>query len=79
MELIHLDAFMTNSRLFPFNALPNPYYWAGNEHNLFSPFMFNFANRPDKTQEHVNWILKNKYSIESDGLAGNDDYVNISI
>jgi len=73
-----LNDFFIKSRNFPWNVLPNPYYWSGNEHDLFSVWYFNWANRSDLTQLHSRWILENKYSIYSDGLSGNDDYGTLS-
>lgn len=61
-----------------FNALPNPYYWHGNEHNLFYVYLFNWAGRSDLTQKHSRWILDARYSVKSDGLDGNDDYGTVS-
>jgi len=73
-----LDYFMYNSRYDPFNLLPNPYYWAGNEPDILAPWMFNFANRPDLTQKYVRWVMDNKYTVKPDGLPGQDDYGTLS-
>ena len=54
-------------------ALPNAYYWHGNQPDLFAAFLFNSAGRPDLTQKWVRWILQHKYGPEEDGLDGNDD------
>lgn len=43
--------------------LPNPYYWAGNEHDLFSVWLFSFANRSDLTQKYSKKILETQYGI----------------
>eukprot|EP00026_Physarum_polycephalum_P007181 Phypoly_transcript_07238.p1 GENE.Phypoly_transcript_07238~~Phypoly_transcript_07238.p1 ORF type:complete len:536 (+),score=94.37 Phypoly_transcript_07238:231-1610(+) len=69
-----LQEFFERSKLDPSNVLPNPYYWAGNEPDIFAPYMFLFANRPDLTQEYVRWNMDNKYTTAPDGLPGNDDY-----
>eukprot|EP01125_Pyxidicula_operculata_P000675 TRINITY_DN10657_c0_g1_i1.p1 TRINITY_DN10657_c0_g1~~TRINITY_DN10657_c0_g1_i1.p1 ORF type:complete len:753 (+),score=147.90 TRINITY_DN10657_c0_g1_i1:14-2272(+) len=73
-----LDEFFYNSELDGWNGLPNPYYWAGNEEDLFAVYMFNFAGRPDMTQKYLRWLLENKYTTEPDGLPGNDDYGTMS-
>ena len=52
---------------------PGPYYWHGNEPDIYAPYLFNDAGRPDLTQKWVRWILDNKYSNSYDGLDGNDD------
>jgi predicted alpha-1,2-mannosidase len=73
-----LEKFISWSEYDPTNALPNPYYWAGNEHDLFSIWMFNYAGRPDLTQKFSRWILDNKYLTSPDGIPGNDDYGTMS-
>jgi predicted alpha-1,2-mannosidase len=73
-----LDTFFTKAHDFPWNELPNPYYWAGNEHNLFSVWLFNWAGRPDLTQKHSRWIMDNRYLNKPWGLDGNDDYGTLS-
>ncbi|MBN2309703.1 MAG: GH92 family glycosyl hydrolase, partial [Candidatus Hydrogenedentes bacterium] len=52
---------------------PGPYYWHGNEPDLYAAYLFNDAGRPDLTQRWVRWILDNKYGTRHDGLDGNDD------
>jgi putative alpha-1,2-mannosidase len=71
-----LQEFFSRSEDDPFNVLPNPYYWAGNEPDIFAVWLFNFAGRPDLTQQYARWNLDNKYSSQPDGLPGNDDYGN---
>lgn len=51
------------SKYWPGYALPNPYYWAGNEHDLFSVWLFSFANRSDLTQRFSRMILKTQYGV----------------
>jgi putative alpha-1,2-mannosidase len=58
--------------------LPNPYYWAGNEHDLFSVWLFPFVNRSDLTQKYSRKILEVSYGIDGAGLPGNDDYGTMS-
>lgn len=69
-----LDKFFERSRPWTSTLLPNPYYWPGNEHNLFSVWQFNYANRSDLTQKHSRWLLNHAYTNKPDGLPGNDDY-----
>ncbi len=52
---------------------PGSYYWHGNEPDIYAPYLFNDAGRPDLTQKWVRWILENKYANSYDGLDGNDD------
>ena len=73
-----LDTFLYRARFWKTNLLPNPYYWAGNEHDLFSPFMFAYAGKADLTQKYVRWILKTYYTNTPNGLPGNDDYSTMS-
>jgi len=56
--------------LFEENWLPNPYYWAGNEHDLLFPWEFIIAGRADLTQYWVRWLLEHRYSANPDGLPG---------
>ena len=69
-----LQTFFVEGRGWPSTVLPNPYYWPGNEHDLFSVWQFHYANRSDLTQEHSRWLLKNAFTSKDDGLPGNDDY-----
>lgn len=57
---------------------PNPYYWAGNEHDLFSVWLFPFANRSDLTQLYSRNIVDTSYGLDGAGLPGNDDYATMS-
>lgn len=52
---------------------PNAYYWQGNQPDLYSAYLFNYAGRPDLTQKWVRWILESKYGERENGLDGNDD------
>jgi predicted alpha-1,2-mannosidase len=73
-----LDKFFILSRQWPTTTIPNPYYWAGNEHSLFSVWQFNYANRSDLTQLHARWRLDHAYTTQPDGIPGNDDYGTMS-
>jgi predicted alpha-1,2-mannosidase len=76
--VIQLDEFAHRSEYFTTNALPNPWYWAGNEHDLMSLWMFNNAGRPDKTQMYTRYMLQHRFLNAPDGLPGNDDYGTMS-
>ncbi|NOX65878.1 MAG: glycoside hydrolase family 92 protein [Chlorobi bacterium] len=52
---------------------PGSYYWHGNEPDIHSAYLFNYAERPDLTQKWVRWILDNKYDNTYIGIDGNDD------
>ena len=67
-----LDDFFTHS-IPDVSARPNGYYWHGNEPDIYAPFLFNAADRPDLTQKWVRWILAVKYGDQENGLDGNDD------
>lgn len=73
-----LNKFFRNSKFWPTFWLPNPYYWAGNEHDLFSVWLFSFAGRPDLTAKYSRMILDKQYGLGGDGLPGNDDYATMS-
>ncbi len=74
-----LNEFFENSSLvypppdLPENFAPDLYYWHGNEPDIHSAYLFNFAGRPDLTQFWVRKIMREKYSNDPAGLAGNDD------
>jgi putative alpha-1,2-mannosidase len=69
---------MYRSAYWPTKWLPNPYYWPGNEHNLFSVWLFPFAGRPDLTQKYSRQIVDTAYGVDGAGLPGNDDYATMS-
>lgn len=73
-----LNAFFEFGQLWASTLLPNPYYWPGNEHDLFSVWQFNYANRSDLTQKYARWLLNHAYTVKPDGLPGNDDYGTMS-
>lgn len=68
-----LELFFELSSPFELDALPNPYYWHGNQHDLHSVFMFNSARRPDLTQYWSRHILETDYQNNPHGLSGNED------
>ena len=52
---------------------PGSYYWHGNEPDIHTAYLFNFADRPDLTQKWVRWVMENKYGAGYNGLDGDDD------
>ncbi len=48
-------------------------YAHGNEPSHHIAYMYNFANKPWKTQYWVRQILKTQYNTTPDGLSGNED------
>ncbi|CAF0869864.1 unnamed protein product [Didymodactylos carnosus] len=69
-----LEIFFKNGQIWQTTTLPNPYYWPGNEHDLFSVWQFSYANRIDLTQLFSRWLVKHAFSNQPDGIPGNDDY-----
>lgn len=72
-----LETFMVNH--VPFHnkfgsAAPNPYYWAGNEHDFLAPYMFNFGPDCTNTQYWTRELTKMHFSNTPHGIPGNDDY-----
>jgi predicted alpha-1,2-mannosidase len=64
-----LDSFFTQ-----LNAGPNaPYDWAGNEPSLSTPWTYDYAGAPDKTEQVVHELLSSVYSDSPGGEPGNDD------
>lgn len=60
------------------SGLPNPYYWAGNEHQFHVPFLFNFGPNCTRTQYWSREITHKHFAAESWGSPGNDDYGSMS-
>jgi predicted alpha-1,2-mannosidase len=59
-------------RLDAFFAVPGRYD-VGNEPGFLTPYLYNWAGRPDKTAEHVRAIIAASYHSGMRGLPGNDD------
>lgn len=75
-----LSAFFDNH--VPFHekfksSLPNPYYWAGNEVTMLTPYLFNMANCT-YTQYWARKVLQMHFSTRPYGLPGNDDFGTMS-
>jgi len=73
-----LEIFMNQSFPLPDNLLPNPYYWAGNEPDILSPYLFDFTSRPDLTQKWSRHFLLEDFKAQPNGIPGNDDYGEMS-
>lgn len=54
-------------------AVPNSWYWHGNEPSLHIPWMFGLAGRPDLGRVWVRWVMDTYYGVQADGITGNDD------
>ena len=57
--------------------LPNPYFWAGNEPTMLTPYLFSYlgsASSCAKTQKWTRQALGMHFSDDSKGVPGNDDY-----
>ena len=64
-----LDTFFTQ-----LNAGPNaPYDWAGNEPSLGTPWLYDYAGAPYKTEQVVHDLLTSVYADSPGGEPGNDD------
>ncbi|RIJ71056.1 hypothetical protein D1871_15865 [Nakamurella silvestris] len=64
-----LDTFFTQ-----INNGPNvPYMWAGNEVNFGVPWIYNYLDRPWKTQAAVRRLQTQLFSATPGGSPGNDD------
>jgi putative alpha-1,2-mannosidase len=48
-------------------------YDVGNEPGFLTPYLYNWAGRPDKTAAHVRAIIAASYHEGPKGLPGNDD------
>ena len=51
----------------------HPYYWAGNEPDLWAPWEYDASGAPWRTQQVVRQLLDTQYSLTPNGEPGNDD------
>jgi predicted alpha-1,2-mannosidase len=56
------------------NELPNPYYWAGNEHDFLAVYMFNFGGDCTRSQYWSRQLVPLHFSNTPHGNPGNEDY-----
>jgi len=68
-----LENFMEDASLTRAAIDPGAGYWIGNQHDIHTPYLFNEAGRSDLTQKWVRWTLKERFSLDPNGLDGNDD------
>jgi predicted alpha-1,2-mannosidase len=69
-----LEQLFTHSACKPPTVgLPQPYYWQGNEVDIFSPWLFASLGDSARTARYTRWILASQYGEGPDGLPGNDD------
>ncbi len=69
-----LEQFFTHAACKPkVVGLPQPYYWQGNEVDIFSPWLFASLGDSARTARYTRWIMASLYGDGADGLPGNDD------
>eukprot|EP00007_Cunea_sp_BSH-02190019_P003473 CAMPEP_0174229876 /NCGR_PEP_ID=MMETSP0417-20130205/759_1 /TAXON_ID=242541 /ORGANISM="Mayorella sp, Strain BSH-02190019" /LENGTH=754 /DNA_ID=CAMNT_0015307475 /DNA_START=194 /DNA_END=2455 /DNA_ORIENTATION=+ len=74
-----LDTFFEKSTTVHLeNLLPNPWFWAGNEPDIQTPYLYQYGNHTDKTTKWVRHIQQEYYTLLASGLPGNDDYGTLS-
>ncbi|MBQ9880938.1 MAG: GH92 family glycosyl hydrolase [Clostridia bacterium] len=73
-----LEDFMKDASLTRAAIDPGSGYWIGNQHDIHTAYLFNEAGKPDLTQKWVRWTLRERFSLDPDGLDGNDDGGTIS-
>lgn len=59
------------------NALPNPYFWAGNEPTMLTPYLFTYvgtAKACAKTQRWSRNAVDLHFNAKNTGVPGNDDF-----
>ena len=54
-------------------GLTQPYFYIGNEPEFATPWAYNFAGAPWKTQQVVRRIVTESFTADPGGLPGNDD------
>jgi putative alpha-1,2-mannosidase len=54
-------------------GIPNPYYWAGNEHDLLDVWLFAFGADCAKTQKWSRWLTHAHYDVHRKGYEHADD------
>jgi predicted alpha-1,2-mannosidase len=64
----YLDTHLTE-----LNVIPGPHAWMGNELSFGTPWLYNWAGAPYKTQAVVRRIHDEQYRNAPSGLPGNDD------
>src|SRR5262249_3896933 len=54
-------------------GLSDPYFYMGNEPNFATPWLYDWAGAPARTQEVVRRIMTEAFEATPGGLPGNDD------
>ncbi len=67
------EMFIEMERTEPAVGMPEVWYWHGNEPTLHVPWLFAYAGQKELGDDWIDWLMKNRYSDQPDGLAGNDD------
>ncbi|HHO50617.1 MAG TPA: glycoside hydrolase family 92 protein [Deltaproteobacteria bacterium] len=75
LEALHerYAAYWDRVRSEPDDLFPDDWYWHGNEPVLHYAWLGSLVGRPDLTAAAARWILANRYSLDPEGLDGNDD------
>ncbi len=77
-----LDEFFESSVKFPAKimksgktniAMPDFYYWHGNEPDMHASYMYALAGMPAQGAKWIRWVMDTKYTDGPDGVPGNDD------
>ncbi|MBI5610391.1 MAG: glycoside hydrolase family 92 protein, partial [Deltaproteobacteria bacterium] len=68
-----LSSFFEQSKAAFKFAIPNSFYYHGNEPDMLSSALFLAASRPDLADAWTRWVYDNSYTAAPDGLVGNDD------
>ncbi len=55
------------------DALPDDYYWHGNEPVMHYAYLGSLAGNRDQSAEAARWVMANRYDETHEGLDGNDD------
>ena len=75
--LTKLDLFFENSQL-EYDVANRKlglkkYYWHGNEPDIHAATLYLLYGKANDARKWLRWIMKTRYSVDSSGLAGNDD------
>ncbi len=68
-----LETFFQNADAQGQMISPPDWYWHGNEPDIHAAYLFALWGDPSATQRWVRWIEDERYFVDPDGLAGNDD------
>ncbi|MCC7540168.1 MAG: GH92 family glycosyl hydrolase [Deltaproteobacteria bacterium] len=71
--LERLDDLFARSARARRTALPDTYYWQGNEPDLHVAWMYSAFDDPERSARWARWIVETRYGDGPDGLPGNDD------